>query len=171
MPDSFCDPRRAGHSVAEPGPGDCRAALRRDRRDAGLPAVAGLWRQGRKVASSILGVVVLLIFALAVFGHVHSRDLPASAGAPQVGQKAPDFTLADTSGNKVSLGQLLGKADSANRVLITPPREVLGTWAWPISCRPPRQAPPRRPGPCCWCSIAATGDHSATSSYEASSET
>ena len=71
---------------------------------------------GGKVASSILGVVVLLIFALTVFGHVHSRDLPASAGAPQVGQKAPDFTLADTSGNKVSLGQLLGKAEARSAV-------------------------------------------------------
>ena len=127
----------SGPSVAEPGPGDCRAALRRDRRDAGLPAVAGLlWRQGR-IASSILGVVVLLIFALAVFGHVHSRDLPASAGAPQVGQKAPDFTLADTSGTKVSLGQLLGKADSANRA-ITPPRKSWGT-GLANQFRPPRQ--------------------------------
>ena len=35
-----------------------------------------------------------------------------ATGAPQVGQKVPDFTLADTNGNKVSLGQLLGKGDS-----------------------------------------------------------
>ncbi|HZE25074.1 MAG TPA: hypothetical protein VE054_13850 [Blattabacteriaceae bacterium] len=39
--------------------------------------------------------------------------MPSSAAAPQVGQKVPDFTLADTSGNKVSLDQLLGKADAS----------------------------------------------------------
>ncbi len=84
-------------------------------------AVTGVMRAFRqpqvysgKVTSSILSVVVLLIFAVTVFGHISSRALPASAGAPQEGQKAPDFTLADTSGNKVSLGQLLGKADAAN---------------------------------------------------------
>jgi len=66
-----------------------------------------------KVSSSILGVVSLLLCGLVVFGSVHSRDLPSSAAAPQVGQKVPDFTLADTSGNKVSLDQLLGKADAS----------------------------------------------------------
>src|SRR5882757_400686 len=51
---------------------------------------------GGKVSSSILGVVSLLICGLVVFASVHSRDLPSSAAAPQVGQKVPDFTLADT---------------------------------------------------------------------------
>jgi hypothetical protein len=84
-------------------------------------AVLGLLRAfrqpqvyGGKVSSSILGVLALLIGGLSVFTSVHSRDLPAAGGAPQVGQKAPDFTLADTSGNKVSLGQLLGKGDAGN---------------------------------------------------------
>jgi hypothetical protein len=77
---------------------------------------------GGKASSSILGVVVLLIGAATVFGHVSARALPAAAGAPQVGQKAPDFTLADTNGNKVSLGQLLGK----DRISLTAtPREAL----------------------------------------------
>ncbi|MFI5104771.1 MAG: hypothetical protein ACHP79_07600 [Terriglobales bacterium] len=83
---------------------------------------------GGKVSSSILGVVSLLICGLAVFTHVHARDLPASAGAPQVGQKAPDFTLADSNGNKVSLGQLLGKADGPAPVAanaVASPRAVL----------------------------------------------
>lgn len=65
---------------------------------------------GGKVSSSILGVLSLLICGLVAFGSIHSRDLPSSAAAPQVGQKVPDFTLADTNGNKVSLGQLLGTA-------------------------------------------------------------
>jgi hypothetical protein len=37
-----------------------------------------------------------------------------------VGQKVPDFTLADSNGNKVSLGQLLGKADSSISASATP---------------------------------------------------
>jgi drug/metabolite transporter (DMT)-like permease len=69
-------------------------------------------RYGGKVSSSILGVLSLLLCVLAAFTSMHSRDLPAATNAPQVGQKVPDFTLADTHGNKVSLGQLLGKSDS-----------------------------------------------------------
>jgi hypothetical protein len=82
-----------------------------------------------KVSSSILGVVSLLICGLVAVASITSRALPVAINAPQVGQKAPDFTLADTNGNKVSLGQLLGKADgsapavSANAVAA--PRAVL----------------------------------------------
>jgi hypothetical protein len=65
---------------------------------------------GGKVSSSILGTVTLLIFAVTVFGHISSRALPAATGAPQVGQKAPDFTLADTNGSQFSLDELLGRA-------------------------------------------------------------
>ena len=68
---------------------------------------------GGKVSSSILGVVSLLICGLVAIAAVTSRALPSSAPAPQVGQKVPDFTLADTNGNKVSLDQLLGKAGAS----------------------------------------------------------
>ncbi len=60
-----------------------------------------------------IGVVVLtgicaLMIATFVFGYfVAARWLPASTGAPQVGQKAPEFTLADTSGKTVALAELL----------------------------------------------------------------
>jgi hypothetical protein len=66
---------------------------------------------GGKVSSSVLGVLSLLICGLVAIASVTSRALPAATNAPQVGQKVPDFTLADTNGNKVSLDQLLGKAD------------------------------------------------------------
>ena len=65
---------------------------------------------GGKVSSPILGVVSLLICGLVGFGSIHARDLPSSANAPQLGQKVPDFTLADTSGIQVSLDELLGRA-------------------------------------------------------------
>jgi peroxiredoxin len=35
------------------------------------------------------------------------RSLPASAAAPKVGQKAPDFTLTDSNNKPVTLAQLL----------------------------------------------------------------
>jgi hypothetical protein len=80
-------------------------------------AVIGIMRASRqpqvyggKVSSFVLGVLSLLICALVALASITSRALPAATNAPQVGQKVPDFTLADTNGNKVSLDQLLGKA-------------------------------------------------------------
>ena len=57
--------------------------------------------------ASILTVLSILILAGSIWGYRHSTDIPDSTGAPQVGQKAPDFTLSDTSGKPVSLSQLL----------------------------------------------------------------
>jgi len=54
---------------------------------------------------ALLSVLVLSFFVFSVF--IMSRWLPASTGAPRVGQKAPDFTLTDQSGKPVSLGDLL----------------------------------------------------------------
>jgi len=62
---------------------------------------------GGRIFGSILGVVSLLVVVGSVWLFMHGRDMPGSPGAPKVGQKAPDFTLTDTSGNQVSLGQLL----------------------------------------------------------------
>ena len=52
-----------------------------------------------------LGVVVIALFLVGFF--VGGRLLPASSGAPKVGQKAPEFTLTDTGGKAVSLNELL----------------------------------------------------------------
>ncbi len=60
-----------------------------------------------KILGSILCVLSVLVLAGSVWGFHHAKDLPASSGAPQVGQKAPDFTLNDNSGKPVSLSQLL----------------------------------------------------------------
>ena len=68
---------------------------------------------GGKVTSSIFSALALLVCALMVFVWYHARALPGSAGAPRVGEQAPDFTLPDTQGRSVSLAQLLGHADSA----------------------------------------------------------
>ena len=61
-----------------------------------------------KIVSSIVGLLSVLVFAFFVFAvFIAARWLPASTGAPQVGQKAPEFTLADTTGKQVSLNELL----------------------------------------------------------------
>lgn len=80
-----------------------------------LLLVAGLKRGftgagslGGKLVSSVLALLSLSIlgaFCFVVFRG--TRQLPASHGAPAVGQKAPDFTLRDTRDNLVSLSALL----------------------------------------------------------------
>ncbi len=67
---------------------------------------------GRRLVSKIVAPVVvtisLLVLAMFIFtSFIASRWLPASANAPQVNQKAPDFTLQDTSNKTVSLNDLL----------------------------------------------------------------
>ena len=61
-----------------------------------------------KITGPILGALSLLVvgaFSFAVF--YQTRQLPASTGAPRVGQKAPEFTLPNTDDHQVSLSALL----------------------------------------------------------------
>ena len=60
-----------------------------------------------KVPSIVLTVIALLPAGLSTLGFVVTRKLPSATEAPQIGQKVPDFTLADTTGKPVSLDQLL----------------------------------------------------------------
>lgn len=62
-----------------------------------------------RIAGPILGVLSLAIVGLFLFLTLSfSRQLPQSADAPKVGQKAPDFTLPDAQGRPVQLAGLLG---------------------------------------------------------------
>jgi len=61
-----------------------------------------------KVVASIVAALAVLVFGLFVFNFfVVGRWLPSSQGAPHVGQKAPDFTLPDTSNKQFTLNELL----------------------------------------------------------------
>jgi len=64
------------------------------------------------------GKIVGLILAVLSFGAAGlfayatlyaSRQLPAAAGAPAVGDRAPEFALADTTGRMVALSMLLSE--------------------------------------------------------------
>ena len=80
-----------------------------------LLLIVGLFRAfGRpqlyrgKIFGSIFTVIALFLFAFFSYEIFYVlRQVPLSAGAPQVGQKAPDFMLADQNGKPVGLGDLL----------------------------------------------------------------
>jgi hypothetical protein len=66
-----------------------------------------------KISGSILAVLSLLVFAFFVFGDFYlARQLPASASAPRIGQRAPDFTLLGQDGKEVTLSTILSSPDS-----------------------------------------------------------
>lgn len=79
-------------------------------------AVAGVLRPFRqperyrgRILGPVLAVLSVVILGLFLFVTVvASRQLPVSAGVPKVGEKAPDFTLADAQGRPVRLYGLLG---------------------------------------------------------------
>jgi hypothetical protein len=57
-----------------------------------------------RVMGPIFGLLSLAVVGLFLYSTlVASRELPVSAGAPKVGEKAPDFTLPDSQGRPVHL--------------------------------------------------------------------
>jgi hypothetical protein len=63
-----------------------------------------------KVVAPVIATISLLVIAMFVFtAFILSRRLPASANAPQVNEKAPDFTLKDIGNKPVSLAELLSQ--------------------------------------------------------------
>lgn len=77
-----------------------------------------------KVGSSVLAGLSLLIIGLFVFTTlIAARWLPASQGAPRIGNKAPEFTLTDANGKSTSLAELLSTPINVSSG--TKPRGVL----------------------------------------------
>ena len=68
------------------------------------------WTKVGAAVATALSVVLCVLFVLSTF--VISRWLPASTGAPHVGQKAPEFSLADTSGKLTTLSELLSVSNN-----------------------------------------------------------
>jgi hypothetical protein len=75
-----------------------------------------------RIAGPILMILGAGVCGLFVFGMFYeARQLPASSGAPRLGQAAPDFTLPDADGHDVTLSKLLEPEAGAAAV----PRAVL----------------------------------------------
>jgi len=67
-----------------------------------------------KIFGSVFAAIALLLvgfFSYVIFYVLH--QVPASAGAPHVGQKAPDFFLLDQNRKPVGLGDLLSNSKGA----------------------------------------------------------
>jgi hypothetical protein len=92
----------------------CIVALLRSRREPEL-------RRG-KAAGWTLSILSVLLLAFSILAFAGARKLPSGSAAPQVGQKAPDFTLQDTNGHPVTLAQLLSSPMPGS---LQPPKAVL----------------------------------------------
>jgi hypothetical protein len=70
------------------------------------------WRQPELYRGKVFGLILTVMSAvgigLFVFGIFYlTRQLPASAASSRIGQKAPEFSLTDQTGNPVTLAELL----------------------------------------------------------------
>jgi AhpC/TSA family len=81
------------------------------------------WRKPDQYRGRVAGTI-LAVLAIALIGvfvdatFVGARRVPASKGAPQVGSRAPDFTLPDQDGNPVTLSKVLADAKPRAVVLV-----------------------------------------------------
>ena len=77
-----------------------------------------------KIWGSIVAVLAILLVAASTLFFIGARKLPRSAGAPQIGQRVPDFTLPDSTGQLTTLAQLFSASASASSTA-PPPKAVL----------------------------------------------
>jgi hypothetical protein len=72
-----------------------------------------------KIFGPIFAVLSLLVFAFFAYGVFYIvRQLPASAGAPRLGEEAPNFTLPDQNGRLIALADLLSDRTVHGALLI-----------------------------------------------------
>ncbi len=78
---------------------------------------------GGKIAGPILSLLSLATFGFFCFLILYqTRQMPVSAGAPRIGDKAPEFVLPDTNNQPVLLSRLLSMPLANSTV---PPKGVL----------------------------------------------
>jgi hypothetical protein len=64
-----------------------------------------------KIVGSVFAIIALLLFALFSYEIFYVlRQVPASTGAPRVGQKAPEFALLNENAKLVRLADLLSSS-------------------------------------------------------------
>jgi hypothetical protein len=73
----------------------------------GVVRAFGQWQTYRgKIWGSIAAGLAALFLVGSAGLFILARKVPRSLGAPQVGQRVPDFTLPDSNGQPVALAQL-----------------------------------------------------------------
>lgn len=78
-----------------------------------------------KAAGWTLTILSSVLFLFSLFAYYASRHIPDAKSAPQVGQKAPDFELKDTTGQSVSLAQLLAAPVDSGKTGLQPKAVLL----------------------------------------------
>ena len=68
-----------------------------------------------RIWGSCVTMIALVLMAGNIVLFQKTRDVPNSAGAPQVGQRLPEFTLSDSSGQPTSLSQLFAATTDGSR--------------------------------------------------------
>jgi hypothetical protein len=64
-----------------------------------------------RIFGSVFAAIGLLVFGFFAYIVFHElRQIPASNGAPHIGQQAPDFTLPDQDDKPVALADLISQA-------------------------------------------------------------
>lgn len=70
---------------------------------------------GNLIAMRRLFLLVRLALIGCLFAASAPAQLPPSPGAPKVGEKAPDFTLPDSTGKAVKLSEILAPASAEQK--------------------------------------------------------
>ncbi|HEY6250907.1 MAG TPA: hypothetical protein VI685_13180 [Candidatus Angelobacter sp.] len=79
-----------------------------------------------KIAGPVLAISSLIVFGLFSFaGYMTFKTFPAAKNAPKIGQRAPEFTLADSGGKNFSLAQLLSTPITNSSGTTLSPKGVL----------------------------------------------
>jgi O-antigen/teichoic acid export membrane protein len=80
--------------------------------------IDGFRRAERKVVASIVVTLSTAVLVLFTVAFLFFARLPASPGAPAVGQTAPDFTMLDTTRHPVTLAGLRAAPNRKGTVLV-----------------------------------------------------
>lgn len=80
--------------------------------------ITGFRRAERKVVASIVTTLSIALLALFSLAGLYFTHLPASPGAPAVGQRVPGFTMLDTGKHPVTLAGLLATPHRKGTLLV-----------------------------------------------------
>ncbi|HLJ29865.1 MAG TPA: hypothetical protein VKY85_24365 [Candidatus Angelobacter sp.] len=81
--------------------------------------------RGRIAGPVLAGLSILFLGLFSFASYLVFKNFPAANNAPKVGQRAPEFTLVDSSGKNFSLSQLLSTPIGSSTGAARMPKGVL----------------------------------------------